>query len=194
MTTDLLNEFIDAWQAGARPDAGEYVDRAPPADRPELAAAIETFLALAPEPAYDDEAWAALTADPAIARLAEPWSRLLPRLRERRELSPAALAAELSAELGLAGREAKTHAYLDDLEHDRLVPERLSRRLLHALATVLDAPAAWLARATAAPAPAGSALFRGESQLEQRLEVLADAMLTPADEWDELDELFQGGR
>ena len=44
----ILSEFIDAWRAGDRPDAGAFVDRAPPAERPELAGAIETFMALAP--------------------------------------------------------------------------------------------------------------------------------------------------
>jgi transcriptional regulator with XRE-family HTH domain len=205
MTADqILSEFIDAWRAGARPDAHEYVDRAPPDDQPELAAAIETFLAIAPEPGYDDEGWRALTADPAVSRIAAaveadgagPWSSLLPRLRERAGLSPDALATALSSELGLAGREPKTRAYLDDLEHDRLVPERLSRRLLDALAGLLGAPAAWLERASAGPAAPATALYRreGEPEVEQRLEVIADAMLVGAEEWDEVDELFQGGR
>ena len=193
----LLNAFIDAWQAGHRPDAAEYVDRAPPDERAALAQAIETFLALAPEPAYDAETWAALTADPAIPAIGgEAWSTLLPRLRERKALSPDGLAAALAAALGLGGREAKARAYLDDLEHDRLVPERLSRRLLDALAGLLDAPAAWLERASAGPAAPATALYRraGGTEVEHRLEVIADAMLTPAGEWDEVDELFQGGR
>jgi len=198
MTDRLLSEFIDAWRAGSRPDAGAYVDRAPPGAQAELAAAIEAFLALAPEPEYDEHAWAALTADPAIAKVAgaEPWSRMLPRLRERKALSTDGLAAALAQRLGVAGHEAKARAYLDDLEHDRLVPARLSRRLLDALAAVLDAPAAWLERATAGPAAATGALYRrqGEGEVEQRLEVIADAMLTRAEEWDEVDELFQGGR
>jgi transcriptional regulator with XRE-family HTH domain len=203
MTDHLLSEFIDAWRAGERPDAGEYVDRAPPDAQAELASSIEAFLALAPEPAYDDAAWAALTADPAIPRIAaaveadaaEPWSALLPRLREQRGLSPDALAHSLTERLGLAGREAKTRAYLDDLEHDRLVPERLSTRLLDALGAILGAPAAWLARAGAGPAVATGALYRrqGEGEVEQRLEVIADAMLADPADWDEVDELFQGG-
>ena len=96
----ILSEFIDAWRAGERPDAGAYVDRAPPGARPELARTIEVFLTLAPEPEYDAAAWATLTADPAVARItaavesddAESWSALLPRLRERRGLSLDALA------------------------------------------------------------------------------------------------------
>ena len=201
----ILSEFIDAWHAGERPDAGAYVDRAPPGAQPELARTIEVFLSLAPEPDYDQTAWATLTADPAVARIgaavesddAEPWSALLPRLRERRGLSLDALAGAVSERLGLAGgRQAKARTYLDDLEHDRLVPERLSRRLLDALATVLDTPAAWLERAGAAPAAPAGALYRrqGEGAVEQRLEVIADAMLAGAADWDEVDELFQGGR
>jgi transcriptional regulator with XRE-family HTH domain len=201
----ILGEFIDAWRAGERPDAGAYVDRAPPAARTELAHTIEEFLSLAPEPEYDAAAWAALSADPAVARVAaavegdaaESWSALLPRLRERRDLSLDALAGAVSDRLGLAaGRQPKARAYLDDLEHDRLVPERLSRRLLDALAAVLETPAAWLERAGAGPAAPAAALYRrqGEGAVEQRLEVIADAMLAGAGDWDEVDELFQGGR
>lgn len=201
----ILNEFIDAWRAGESPDAGAYIDRAPPGARPELARTIEDFLSLAPEPQYDAAAWATLTADPAVARIAaavesddaESWSVLLPRLRERRGLSLDALAGAVSERLGLAaGRQPKARAYLDDLEHDRLVPERLSRRLLDALSTVLGTPAAWLERAGAAPVASAGALYRrqGEGAVEQRLEVIADAMLAGAADWDEVDELFQGGR
>ena len=202
----ILSEFIDAWRAGERPDAGAYVDRAPPPAQPELARTIEVFLSLAPEPEYDQTAWTALTADPAVARIAaavesddaESWSALLPRLRERRGLSLDGLASAVSERLGLAGgsRTAKARAYLEDLERDRLVPERLSRRLLDALATVLETPAAWLERAGAAPAAPAGALYRrqGGGAVEQRLEVIADAMLADAADWDEVDELFQGGR
>lgn len=200
----LLSEFIDAWRAGQRPDAGEYVDRAPPVERAELADHIQTFMAVAPEPDYDDGAWAALTTDPAVARAAaavqadavEAWSTLLPRLRERQGLTLDGLATAVSERLGLTAHAAKTRAYLDDLEHDRLVPERLSRRLLDTLAGLLGAPVAWLERAGAGPAAPAGALYRrqGDGSIEQRLEVIADAMLTPADEWDEVDELFQGGR
>lgn len=201
----ILSEFIDAWRAGERPDAGAYVDRAPPGERPALAHTIEDFLQLAPEPDYGAATWTALTADPAVARIAaavesdaaESWSALLPRLRERRGLSLDGLAGAVSERLGLAGgREPKARAYLEDLEHDRLVPERLSRRLLDALATVLETPAAWLERAGAAPTAPAGALYRrqGEGAVEQRLEVIADAMLADAGDWDEVDELFQGGR
>jgi hypothetical protein len=196
MTADrILSEFIDAWRTGDRPDAGEYVDRAPPQDRPQLAAAIDTFMALAPEPDYDDQAWAALSADPMIERIAvDAWSALLPRLRARHGLSLDGLATTLAERLGVP--VPKTRAYLDDLEHDRLIPQRLSRRLLDALGAALGAPAAWLERAGAGPAAPAGALYRRAQPgaTEQRLEVIADAMLADAGEWDEVDELFQGGR
>ena len=203
-TDRILSEFIDAWRAGRQPDAAAYVDRSPPEARPELADAIGTFLALAPEPAYDATAWARLTGDPEVAAVAAavaadataPWSVLLPRLRARRGFSLDELAAALARRLGTPGREAKAARYLEALEHDRLVPARLSRRLLDALAGVLDAPAAWLERAGAGPAAPAGALYRreGEAPVEQRLEIIADALLAPAAEWDEVDELFQGGR
>ena len=162
------------------------------------------FLSLAPEPDYDQTAWG--RSPPTLpgadrrgleSDAAEPWSALLPRLRERRGLSLDGLAGAVSERLGRRRRQAAIpRAYLEDLERDRLVPERLSRRLLDALATVLDTPAAWLERAGAALAAPAGALYRrqGEGAVEQRLKVIADAMLADAADWDEVDELFQGGR
>ena len=201
----ILSEFIDAWRAGERPDAGAYVDRAPPPARPELARTIEVFLSLAPEPEYDQAAWAALAADPAVARIAaavesdaaESWSALLPRLRERRGLSLDGLAG--------AGRSGSAWPAAAAGEGAR-IPGGPRARPARARATVpaaarrsrhraRNARGVARARRNRSAAPAG-ALYRrqGEGAVEQRLEVIADAMLADAADWDEVDELFQGGR
>jgi hypothetical protein len=64
------------------------------------------------------------------------------------------------------------------------------------LAGLLAAPAEWLERAGAGRSAPAAALYRrhGEGAVEQRLEVIADALLVSAEDWDEVDELFQGGR
>src|SRR5258706_12423997 len=95
----LLSEFIDAWNAGRRPDVDDYVARVPPAERGELADQLISFLNFAPTPAYSDAALEAIRAEPVVAGgLAAPGARggvlpaLLARLRERSSLSTPQLA------------------------------------------------------------------------------------------------------
>src|SRR3954451_18091687 len=96
MTTvaHVLGEFIAAWNAGERPRLPDYLARVPPAERDDLAAQIETFLLLAPEPTHPESAWREMLGAPSVAGVAaaafgepEPWPSLLPRLRRRAALS-----------------------------------------------------------------------------------------------------------
>lgn len=195
-----LGEFIAAWNAGEGPRARDYLGRVPPGDREELADQIETFLMLAPEPDYEPAAWAELTSHPSVARAAsaamepEPWPALLPRLRERAGLSLAQVAERLG--VGPALR-AKAERRLADMERGELDPSSPSRTLLERLGEVLGVPAAvldWRGDAGGGPAAAPALLRAGSPQpSRQTVEVLADALLTDGD-WDEVDELFLGGR
>ena len=65
----VLSEFIDAWNAGERPRAEDYLDRVAPAERAALADRIGDWLDTAPQPRYDDAALAALRAEPAVAEV-----------------------------------------------------------------------------------------------------------------------------
>ena len=203
----ILSDFVDAWNAGRRPDVDEYVARAGEADRERLAADMVAFLALAPTPEYDDEALAAIRAEPVVASVAAAaqergglWPALLPRLRARAALTTGQLAAALVGALALpADRETKTRGYLERLEAGGLDPRGLSGRLLDGLAQLLGVPRADLEGAGAFGAPpAPATLFRAASPVAQRmradLDVVADALAGPAGEdWDEVDELFRGG-
>jgi hypothetical protein len=203
----VLSDFIDAWNAGRRPDVGEHLARVDPDRRDELAGDIAAFVAFAPTPDYDDDAIAAIRAEPAVASAAAAarstgglWPALLPRLRSRAALSPAQLAAAVVGALGLpVDREAKTRAYLERLEAGDLEPRGLSGRLLDALARLLAVPRGDLEAAGAFGAPpAAPALFRAEGPaaeaLRDDLDVIADALAAPAGgEWDEVDDLFRGG-
>ena len=63
----ILSDFIDAWNAGRRPDVDE-LRRARRRARPRAAGAdIAAFLAFAPTPEYDDDALDAIRAEPAVA-------------------------------------------------------------------------------------------------------------------------------
>jgi hypothetical protein len=202
----ILSDFIDAWNAGRRPDFDEHLARAAEADREQLAADITAFAAFAPTPDYDDAALAAIRAEPAVAAGAAAatargglWPALLPRLRERAALSTAQLADGLVGALGLPpDREPKTRGYIEQLEAGELEPRGLSGRLLDALARLLGVPRGELEGASAFGAPAPAALFRAEGPAAETiradLDVIADALAAPSGAaWDEVDELFRGG-
>jgi transcriptional regulator with XRE-family HTH domain len=216
-TTDqLLSEFIDAWNAGARPRVREYLARLPdgPA-RDELAEQLSNWLEVAPTPAYDTATRAQIAAEPAVTGLftaantdAGMWPTLVPRLRDRAGLSLTDLAGQLVDRFSLDRQDSdRTAGYLDRLERGTLDPARVSRRLTQALAHILGvgertfADAATYQRAfRAQPAAAGGTLFRGApapaapAQLEADFGVLSRAARAPAPPpLDELDRLFTGG-
>src|SRR5690242_11174338 len=140
----VLSEFIDAWNAGKRPDVDEYVARVPAEEQAAFSEELLTFLTFAPTPAYTDQALAAIEAEPALIETLRTSSArggllpdLLKRLRERFGMSTSEVARELVGELGLAAdRAPKTAGYVERLEAGRLEPARVSRRVFDALGRV----------------------------------------------------------
>jgi transcriptional regulator with XRE-family HTH domain len=213
-TTDrdrILSEFVDAWNAGRRPDVDDYLARVDESERGELADALMAFLRFAPTPQYSDEALAAIRADPIVAEaLAAASGRagLLPslfvRLRTRLGLSNADVAGELVESLSLpADRAPKTASYLDRLERGELEPSRISGRVFDALARVFGVPRSelegagdvggWVA--PGAPAAAFRASDEAADAAAPHLDLLAKGLTTPGDAArDEVDDLFLGGR
>ena len=111
----VLNEFIDAWNAGHRPRVREYLARLPDGrDRDELAEQITSWLEVAPTPSYDEETRLAIRADPIVAgALAGP----VPALRARAGLSISELASRLIDRLSLDRKDTDRAAgYLKQLE------------------------------------------------------------------------------
>lgn len=211
----VLSEFIDAWNAGQRPDVDEYIARVPAGEQAVLSDELLSFLSLAATPEYSDAAMEAIAAEPALIealRGSTGKSGLLPdllkRLRERIGMSTADVAGELVGELGLADdRVPKTAGYLERLEEGRLEPTRVSRRVFDALGRIFGLSGPELEGAadaggwTPVPAPAAAAapVFRARKGAAEvaghHLEVLADALAAPGGEpRDEVDELFLGGR
>jgi transcriptional regulator with XRE-family HTH domain len=213
-TTDrdrILSEFIDAWNAGRRPDVDDYVARVDESERDELADALMAFLRFAPTPLYSDEALQEIRADPIVAEaLAAAGGRagLLPslfvRLRVRLGLSNADVAGELVESLSLpADRAPKTASYLDRLERGELEPSRISGRVFDALARVFGVPRSELEgagdvggwAAPRAPAAAFRASDEAADAAAPHLDLLAKGLTTPGDAArDEVDDLFLGGR
>jgi len=191
----ILGEFIAAWNAGRRPRMAAYLERVPPADRDALADQIETFLTIAPEPEYDEATWAEMTADPMIPRvaaasLAAADPQPLAGWRARLGLSLAQVAEGLGFE---GARRAKAERYLAEVESGALEPRR---PLLERLGNVLGVPAEAIARGVVPGAPPAAAVFRRalEAPHDERLDVIADALLSDDEEWDDVDELFRGER
>ena len=128
------------------------------------------------------------------------WPALLPRLRSRAAVSLRELAANLTAGLGLGqDAAAKTEGYLGELEAGTLDPQRVSRRVLHALARALHVDVSLLEEAGGGafrPAPMFRSSTPPATDTAHNLEVLADLLTSsaPAEEWDEVDQLFRGGR
>lgn len=211
----VLSEFIDAWNAGKRPDVDEYIARVPADEQAALSEELLSFLSFAPTPAYSEEALAAIEAEPALMKaLAASTGKssllpdLLQRLRERFGLSTDQVAGELVGELGLADdRTPKTARYLERLEEGRLEPARVSRRVFDALGRIFGLAGSELEGAadaggwTPVPAPAAAPapVFRARKDAAKaagrHLEVIADALAAPGGEpRDEVDDLFLGGR
>ena len=209
----LLSDFMDDWNAGRRPDVRAYLEQLPAvAARDELAEQIGEWLEIAPTPAYDAAARAAIRAEPVVQRIfaavgedAGLWPQVLPTLRERSRLSLAQLAARVTERFGLgAGETARAESYLERLERGELDASRISRRLVDAVADALGVSPGSLADAGSfgrgmRPAAAGGALFRragdADDWVAQDLEVLSAAAAEPppAQPLDELDRLFLGG-
>jgi transcriptional regulator with XRE-family HTH domain len=203
----VLSEFIDDWNAGRRPQVDAYLDRVPEGERDELADQLMTWLEVAPTPAYDDATREAIRSEPvaratidAMASESGLWPKLLPSLRERASLSVRELAKKLVAAVGLDARaESKTAEYLEQLEEGSLNPARVSGKIIEKLAAILRVDSSLLDQA-GGPAFRAAPMFRATiepgAKSMRNMEVLAD-MLTakaPAENWDEVDQLFQGGR
>lgn len=206
----ILSEFIDAWNAGERPDVDDYIARAPEEERAELADELVTFLSFAPGPAYSEATLEELRSDPIVVEALSAHGErggllpaLLGRLRERFAMGTDEVAGGLVQELGLpSDKTDKTAAYLERLERGELEPTRVSRRVFAGLAHMFGVSRGELEGAgdfglwgTPSPAPVFRAEDEAAASVSQHLDVLADALEAPGGAGrDEVDDLFTGGR
>lgn len=200
---ELLEQFISEWNAGQRPRVEDYLERADEGDRGELAGLVNAFLDQAATPQFSPETLAAIQREPAVSELgaladgrAGFWPSLLPRLRRRAQLTRDELVAQLAQRLSLAGREPKVKRYYHQMEAGTLDPEGVSVRVLESLAAVFGVKTEELEEAGSFEGrtglSAGPVYARSYNALELRSEHVA-APASPGD-WDEVDELFRGGR
>lgn len=191
----ILSDYIDDWNAGRRPRLEDFLARAAPDQRDSLADEIAGFVAMAPEPDWQPDALEAVRAEAAdLVSLPSALSAW----RRRARLTLDQLGAGLARAVGVRDEE-KTTRYLGKLESGSLDPGGVSRTVLARLATLLGVGEQDLeALATPwPPAPAAApAMWRAapKAALQERedLELLAGAL--GQEPWDEVDELFLGGR
>jgi hypothetical protein len=203
---ELLDDFIAAWNAGKRPRVDDYLERAPEPERDELAGLLHAFLDQAPVPAYTRQTLAEIQAEPAVAELsaliesqAGVWPSLLPRLRRRAQLTRDQVVSALSDALGLGGREEKVKGYYHQMESGTLDPRGVSARVLESLAGVFKVTVGEIEEGGEFEVTSGlvpDAAFARSYQMHEwtaHAPAAAEDRESPGD-WDEVDELFRGGR
>ena len=204
----LLREFQRDFEAGGRLRPSEVLARVEGADRRELEALIDAYLARAPRRAFDRDAFAASPARSLVDDLAQAleaeastWRAVLPRLRDAAQLRRAELVRRLAERLGVSGREEKVARYYHEMEQGRLDPAGVSGRVISALAELLGTSAERLREAGATLRVAGEprtgmTFARSALPAEEHrdlMESAAPAAPVPDKEPDEVDRLFTGG-
>jgi hypothetical protein len=148
----LMREFIRE-DRNAPADPLPYLERVEGADRAELEALIDGYLARAPRRPFDAEAFerspARAVAEElgrALGGVSGTWPALLPRLRHRARLRRADVVRRLAEELGAVGEPQveKVARYYHEMEQGALPSARVSDRVLEALGRVLGVTAARL--------------------------------------------------
>ena len=206
----LLQDFIREDRTRGTADPLAYLQRVEGADRGELEALIDGYLARAPRRAFDREAFEASPArglaedlGRALGGVSGSWPALLPRLRHRAELRRADVVARLAAELGAGAEQtAKVARYYHGMERGTLRAEGVGDRVLEALARVVGATAdelraAGRAAGGAARADPGMTAFARVGEPDPAhvpAEELMRGGAPPGEVRDEIDDAFTGRR
>ena len=205
----LMHEFIAEDGSGGDADPLAYLRRLRGADRAELEALIDAYLARTPrrrvDPTADQPAAARRAADEltrAFGGRSGWWPALLPRLRATARLRRSEVVDRLARDLGAADREAKVGAYYHAMEQGTLPAAAVSERVLEALAAIVGTTAAELRDAGRAigdppPGPHAAAAFARIGTPDPDL--LEEPRATPGPspstgQRDEIDELFTGAQ
>jgi hypothetical protein len=205
----LFTEFVQRHLAGEDPDPWSYVEQLSGKEREELEELIDAYFVDAPPRAWDSAAYKGSDAERVADALdrsfrgqAGLWPAVLPRLRDRAQLTRGALVQRLAEALGFGDRREKVAAYYHQMEQGLLPSAGVSGRVLEALAGIVGASADALRRAGeplsgGAPGEAVASLFTRRARPAPEYEAPAEAVeareADRAAEWDEVDELFRGG-
>jgi hypothetical protein len=186
---ELFEQYLDQRASGQQPDAAALVHEA--GDQADvLAGMIAAYAATHPADATEDQL-ERMAARPELEP-PQPWSELLPALRERTHTTRAALVSRLCEALGVRGSERQVGDYVHELEAGLLSPARVRPAVVSALATVLGVPRALLesSRGLAAQPPSAAPTFARSADHADDLMSLG-ALEPDADP--RVDDLFTGG-
>jgi hypothetical protein len=202
----LLAEYVAEHRAGGEADPREFLARASPPQRTELAALIDAYLARAPRQQFDEADFRGSSAERtvdelerALAGQAGLWPALLPRLRDRAGLKRSELVQRLAAALGVSERQDKVAGYYHQMEQGLLPAQGVSDRVLAALGQLVGETTHTLREAGRTLASSGEGPATAPAAFARRAYAEAASAPPPGaprvgeGEWDEVDELFRGG-
>ena len=159
----LLEQFIAEERGGGAADPAAYLSQVGGAERAALEALLDAHLARAPRRPFDVAAFAASPARPVAERLTRTlagrsgsWPSLLPELRARARLKRSEVVERLASALGVSGEAAQVGSYYHAMEQGSLPAERVSDRVLEALAGIVGSTREALRSAGAAAVSASS--------------------------------------
>ena len=202
----LLAEYVAEHRGGGAADSAAYLNQLHGADRAELAALIDGYLARAPRRTFDADAYRGSTAETMVEALdtslrgqAGLWPALLPRLRSDAQIKRSDLVERLASALGAPDQSEKVGHYYHQMEQGLLAPHGVSDRVLSALARIVNVSAAAIRRAGEAVAPATpgagtQAVFARANAASELPQAVAAAAAPGEQAWDEVDRLFLGGQ
>ena len=204
----LLAEYIAEHRSGGDADPRSYVARASPAERRELVALIDAYLARAPRQPFDPAGYRGSNAERTVDELDRAlggqsglWPALLPQLRNRVGLKRSELVERLAAALGVSGKRSKVEvaAYYHQMEQGLLPAISVSDRVLEALGHIIGESAEALREAGLSPRPPETGTEAARAAFARRAYPESPAGPPPAaatpgeaPEWDEVDQLFRG--
>jgi hypothetical protein len=201
----LLSEYKEAHRGGADADPRPYLARAATeVERELLAGLIDEYLSRAERRPFDAAAFASSRAagvaeeiERSLSGAGGLWPVLLPRLRGRARLRRAELVAQLAARLGAQSQREKVGLYYHQMEQGLLPESGVSDTVLDALGRIVGYTAEGLRKAGQMPAPGPSRMDEGAAFARATYGEPAPATPPaerPAEDWDEVDRLFRGGR
>jgi hypothetical protein len=183
----LLDAFVAAWARGEAPDPRASLEQAPPAEREQLAVAIDRALAASParEPSASSRSYVA-----ALRERLEPEEPPLLAARVAQGRKRADVVRVLVERLGLRGREDKVALRYHELETGQLDATGVDESVWSALSAILGEGAISVARTWRHPPAAAPAYYRADAQ-----QALARFRATrvPEPQADEVDRLFGVG-
>jgi hypothetical protein len=203
----VFDEYVREHRSGGEADPSSFLTRVASAERRELAALIDSYLARSPRQDFDAGRFRGSSAERTVDEFervlggqAGLWPALLPRLRDRVGLKRSRLVEQLASALGVASKTAKIGDYYHQMEQGTLPAAGVSTRVLEALGQLVGETAQALREAGErrgeASAPAAPQTAFARRTYAESAGAPSPGRPAPAEEpaeWDEVDQLFRGG-